>query len=352
MSKSILAGLAVLVMAVASIPATKSIQLTAPHRHLGVCDASAAVAVGDGRFLVADDEDNCLRLYAANSDGQPLQPPLGLSESLELGGESKEVDWEAATRLGGRLVWLTSHGNNKEGKFQERRHRLLGLTLKESGGKVEVGQAGKPYRRLLEDLLAQPELKKLKLDQLKSLAPEQGGVNIEGLSATPDGRLLIAFRSPVPQGKALVVAMTNPQEVLDGGARAQFAAPSRLDLGGLGVRSIEYAAKRKAYLILAGPAGDGAQSRLYEWDGQSVKPKMLADLRPLLTKLQVSKESNPEALVVYPESGRVQVLLDGGDQVVTAGGQAVRCKDVRKDALKDAPCRDAEGKHFSSVWLK
>jgi hypothetical protein len=32
-----------------------------------------------------------------------------------------------------------------------------------------------------------------------------GGLNIEGLAATPDGQLLIGFRNPLSEGKALLL---------------------------------------------------------------------------------------------------------------------------------------------------
>ncbi|HYG61171.1 MAG TPA: DUF3616 domain-containing protein [Thermoanaerobaculia bacterium] len=70
-------------------------------------------------------------------------------------------------------------------------------------------------------------------------AEEPGALNIEGLAAK-DGKLLIGFRGPVRGGKALVVTLENPQEVLNQGAPASFATPIELDLDGLGIRSLEH----------------------------------------------------------------------------------------------------------------
>jgi hypothetical protein len=341
----------ILLMALAAAGKTDSVQLTAMSHYSGVCDASTAIPLGEDRFLVADDEDNCLRIYDTSSNKKAAVSQLDLNKFLDAGKGGKEVDWEGATWLGERVVLITSHGNNKEGKPQERRHRLLALKLKDEADKLDAEKVGGPYRDLLKEMIGHPELKSLKLETLGKLAPEKGGVNIEGMSATPDSRLLIGFRSPLIEKRALVVTLLNPNEVLEQSAKPQFARPFRLNLNGLGVRSIEYVKSRKSYLILAGPAGDGVQSRLYEWDGQSEQPRLLADLRPLLSKLKVSQEGNPEALIVYP-SGGMQLLLDEGDRLTNVGGVKVKCKDVNKDALENSPCKDAAGKSFTSVRLK
>ena len=40
--------------------------LSPPFQHTGMCDASAAIAVGAGLFVVASDEDNVLRVYRSH----------------------------------------------------------------------------------------------------------------------------------------------------------------------------------------------------------------------------------------------------------------------------------------------
>lgn len=62
----------------------------------GSADSSAAVDVGDGYALVADDETNVLRLYDRSRSGAPVKtwdlgPALGIK---------KEADMEAAARVG------------------------------------------------------------------------------------------------------------------------------------------------------------------------------------------------------------------------------------------------------------
>ena len=343
--------LILLSLTLSSAPAGQAggeLALTDRQQHGGVCSASGAVAVGSGKFLVADDEDNCLRLYDAAPGGRPLQQ-FELDKFLKLEEKGKESDLEAATWLNGRVFWITSHGNNSEGEERLNRRRLFATTVREVGGKIEVEPQGKPYRTLLNDLLTNPKFKALKLGQLSKKAPEKGGINIEGLTATPDNRLLIGFRSPLlDEGKALLVTLRNPDEVVNATAPAAYDEPRLLDLGGLGVRSIEYIKERRAYLIIAGPDGSKGEFRLYEWQGGMAQPRQLASLSKLLSAHGIDeKEAGPEALFFDPRSGQVRILLDEGDR--QSGG--VRCKDLDKAELKSKPCKDSDKKHFTSFRL-
>src|SRR5207247_2531869 len=138
---------------------------------------------------------------------------------------------------------------------------------------------------LLDDLAGDPKLKRFNLAAASRLEPKaRGALNIEGLSATPDGHLLIGFRNPIPGGKALLVPMLNPDAVIHGQA-AKFSEPILLDLGGLGIRDMAYWDGQ--YTIIAGPSAGKRQSRLYEWLGGTTTPRRVkhTDLKGL----------NPEA---------------------------------------------------------
>src|SRR3954470_9123555 len=85
-----------------------------------MCNASAAVAVGDGLFVVADDEDKDptpLRLYRVGQGGGPLSEAPIPDEILDLDpDEDHEVDIEGAARVGDRVYWIGSHSASKTGK--------------------------------------------------------------------------------------------------------------------------------------------------------------------------------------------------------------------------------------------
>ncbi len=285
----------------------------------GACDASGAVPLADGTFAVADDEDNRLRIYDAVRGGPPLRA-VDVSAALGLPPGKRrppELDLEAATGLGEVALWLGSHGRKSSGKLDPSRFLLFGVDLSGPGDGARL--VGRPYGELLAALLAAPELAALDLARAAALPPkEPGGLNLEGMTATPDGRaVLIGFRSPVPDGLALVVPLENPREVLDG-ATARLGAPHRLALGGRGVRSISW--WRGTYLLAAGSPGAAGGSRLYTWRPGEAPRELAVELHGL----------NPEGFVSHEDRDEVLVLSDDGATLV--GG--VECKRLTDPARK------------------
>ena len=295
--------------------------------HSGICDASGAVLIGPGstRFLVANDEDTSitsLRLYDAAADGSPLATyPLD-SEVLKLDPDEPEMDLEASAWLGERIWWIGSHSRSKRGKPRPSRQRLF-ATRMESGVPVISGQ---PYCHLLRDVS-----RELGLDLDNGHAPKDGGLSIEGLAAMRDmGGLLIGLRSPLLDGKALLISLLNAPAVVDGGADPRFGEPSRLDLGGLGIRSIDYWSKRRTYLILAGPpGGTAADVALLSWSGSesdrphSVEGIPLGDIVP-------EDDVTPEALMICEKTDTIYILLDEGNR--RTGG--LKCKDAAERSFR------------------
>lgn len=298
--------------------------------YFGMCDASAAVAVDSTMFAVASDEDNILRVYRNDRSGSPVAGE-DVDEFLKIEPSHPEADLEGATRVGNRIYWISSHGRDRKGKFRPNRHRLFATDVSLEGGKVTLRPFGVFYRDLVADLARLPGLEDCNISLAATKAPqENGALNIEGLSATPDGSsLLIAFRNPIPHGEALLVPLTNPQDVVRG-KPAKLGQPIRLPLGGLGFRSIEYHPGRKTYLILAGPSDDTSNFRLYEWSGvPSEAPIWIEAIR--------FGDLQPEALIVYPhEKDRVQVLSDDGKRTVDGKSCGKAEPQMRK---------------FRSVWV-
>jgi hypothetical protein len=265
----------------------------------GPCDASAAVALDADRFVVGNDENNILHTYRR---GQPAPiDAVDLTRFLDV-RRNQEADIEGAAVIGTRAYWITSHGRNGAGKAQPSRHRIFATDLR-PGSAVPLEPVGKPYTHLLRDLAETESLEPYRLGDAARLAAEsEGGLNIEGLAATPDGRLLIGFRNPVPRRRALIVSLLNPAEVIEG-KRAKLGAAIELDLGGRGIRSIELV--DSTYVIVAGPAADVGTFVLYRWSGRpgdAATPVPAADLGTL----------RPEALFAVPQTSLVQLLSDDG----------------------------------------
>jgi hypothetical protein len=289
----------------------------------GACDASGGVPLDASKFVVADDEDNFLRLYDADKGGVPLRL-LNVSPLLELRKKHPESDLEAGTRIGDDAYWLTSHGRNKKGKPKPERQFFFGTVVPAMEGELQL--IGQPYRTLQEDLVAAAELAPFNLKHAATLAPkEPGGFNIEGMTATPNDQVLLGFRSPVPEGLALLLTLENPREVLTG-ARPKFGEPLRLDFGGLGVRGLSW--WRGKYLIVAGPPADGP-SRLYSWVGPGHAPEALSvDL----------SDYNPEGFFTPETRDEILLLSDDGTRLL----EGQECKSLKDPAQK----------RFRGVWLE
>jgi len=65
----------------------------------GASDASAAMATGKDMFIVADDENNVLRIYKTSKGGLPLFS-YDMTEFLDIEPEHPEADIEGATMIG------------------------------------------------------------------------------------------------------------------------------------------------------------------------------------------------------------------------------------------------------------
>jgi hypothetical protein len=291
-----------------------------------MCDASAATAIDDENFLVADDEENVLRLYGREG-GEPkgkfdLNPFLGATK------KSQEADLEGAAQLGELNFWIGSHGRNSKAKEAVYRQTLFATKATKKGDTWSVEPVGKPYTTLLEDLLADEKLEKFGLKAASALAPKtEGALNIEGLVSTPDGHLLIGFRNPLPGNKAIVVPLLNPLEVIEG-EKAKLGEPQTVDLGGLGIRSI--GRHKGKYLIIAGAYNEEQKPRLFVWEGNATAPKAAEGIE--LAGL------NPEGLAFRKgEEERYLILSDDGGEVIDG-------KDCKK--LKDPTL-----KRFRGTWL-
>jgi hypothetical protein len=287
----------------------------------GTCDASAAVRLGSSSlFVAASDEDYVLRVYDSQAPGPPLSSLdlvdfLRPTEHERRNDDEKppEPDIEGAALIGERIYWVTSHGQSKDQVFQESRHRLFATSVESTTRGARLRPVARPYTGLREELLRVPELAALGLAQAATLAPEApGGFNIEGMAPTPDGDLLLGFRNPIPEGRALIVLLQNPAELVDGRSDSpRLSIAGRLDLGGRGIRAIEVVPELRTYLVIAGAFDDKRDFRLYKWSGAAADASV---------ELPVDlADCSPEELIVKSIRGRaldIELFSDDGDRLV------------------------------------
>ncbi len=293
----------------------------------GMCDASAAVALDEQLFVVADDEENVLRIYGRTGGDALVE--VALNAFLSGGGKAPEADLEGGAMIGDFIFWIGSHGLSEKGNIRPGRQVFFATRVDRTGGGTKLQPVGRVYRHLISSFAQDQRLDRFHLEYAATIPPkEEDGLNIEGLTATPDGHLLIGFRNPIPDGKALLIPLLNPVDVIED-SPARLGDPILLDLGGLGIRSIGYHKDR--YLIVAGAIDGGKESRLYEWKGAGHTPTPVEGIS--LAGL------NPEGISFQLTSGRTEYLVLSDDGRKTVAGQD--CKTLS----------NPEQKHFRGTVL-
>lgn len=294
----------------------------------GMCDASAAVALDADLFAVASDEDSLLRIYSRSRPGGPVST-VDLAGPLAVKRRTTETDLEGAAQVGDYVYWVTSHGRNASGKPAPNRHRFIAVQSVVAAGTVVWRPVGRPFVRLVEALDADSRHAAFGLRAAAELAPKApGALNIEGLCDDGSGGVWIGFRNPLPAGRALLVGLRNPREVV-AGAPPRFADPALLELGGLGIRDLARVGNR--ILILAGPIGAGGEFRFLEWRGPGT-PAQPLPTPPAWINL------NPEALVVFAGPARAELLVLSDDGSVRVGGvEAKKLKDPGQQRFRAVP---------------
>ena len=148
------------------------------------------------------------------------------------------------------------------------------------------------------------------------------------MCARPDGTLLIAFRNPVPQKKALLIPLLNPADLVKpGNTRPKFGAAIQLDLAGNGVRDLVQ--QDGKFYMIAGARDCGHEFQFYRWDGKAA---------PELLHQWEARTFNPEAILSLPGRSNEFLILSDDGSLKTGGTQ---CKDFPEPSRR-----------FRSVLLK
>ena len=336
------------------------------NTYRGASDASAGVALNEDMFLVADDENNTLRVYTFRGEAFPVAS-CDLNAFLRLTPDHPEADIEGAAKVGDLVYWISSHGRNKDGKPRPNRYRFFATRVTVLGDSVRVHPWGTPCKTLVHDLVMTKGMehlglkeaaglggKELNPEERQRLAPKREGLNIEGLCASPDGRTLyIGFRNPRPIHKArlrpgsIVVPLLNAREVLAAGEKPIFGKPMVWDLKTLGIRSMEYSPVHQAYFIIAGTHNQKRNFILYKWSGNEKENP--GPLRAIFTE---QHDFTPEALLPLAHSEPLWVLTDDGSILMEVSGPA----ECEPGEYVEGKCPnkfliDPRKKYFRGTWL-
>ncbi|HQO29714.1 MAG TPA: DUF3616 domain-containing protein [Accumulibacter sp.] len=233
----------------------------------GFYEPSGIHQLVDGRFLVVEDEEKHALSVLTLSEGRCRRTPLDAPFwSWGLGDFWQLDDLEGVTGDGvGFIYAITSHSRDNEGETHQARERLVRFRL--DGDKVKEPRVVDHLKRALTAahpvLAAAAEVRRVK---------SEGGLNIEGLAMSADQRrLLVGFRSPLLDGRAIIATIDNVQEIFDDDDKPQVSVPLiALDLDGQGIRGMSYVPFLSGYLLIAGPvAREQVDFRLWFWDGAS-----------------------------------------------------------------------------------
>jgi hypothetical protein len=204
-------------------------------------------------------------------------------------------DLEAAAVIGDRVYWISSHSFNNQGEDKSKRKVFFATKIVQADGKPTLVSVGKPVKSLRDPLAKAAGVK-----------PEE--MNIEALTATPEGGLLIGLRAPLRDGAALVIPFKNPGAVVDDPSTPpDFGAAIKVNLGGRGFRSMETLGGGTArYAIVAGPVSDSPDGfALFRWSGPGTDPVKVEGVD--LTGIK------PEGAMAVPGQNLLQLLSDDGD---------------------------------------
>ncbi len=310
--------------------------MTSSRYHSGKADASTALALDNDYMLVADDEDQTIRLFHRNNSGLPVNG-FDLTSNLALtdlsGGVPREVDIEGSTRIGSDIYWLASHSNSSGGSTRPNRYRLIRTALSSTGASSSIAYTSH-YSSLRTDLITWGDANSygFTASAATGKVPELvDGFNIEGFTIAPNGTTaFIGFRAPQVPTSGRVKALIAPISNFNTWASGNFASsptlgtPIELDLGGRGIRSIE--CNNNGCLIIAGASDGAGNFKLYRWSGNAADaPVMMTTDLSTTAITGGGNDGSFESIVSMPTGAMntwagqtIQVLLDNGDTVYYA----------------------------------
>ncbi|NTV94405.1 MAG: DUF3616 domain-containing protein [Thiobacillus sp.] len=232
---------------------------------VGLYEPSAILQLPDGRFLVVEDEvEHPFSLLEIDPDGKTTTTPLERGWLDFDSGFWKLDDLEGlACDPSGRVYAVTSHSRTGEGQEKRARDKLVRFRVE--GDRVverEVADGLKAALTTAHTVLAEAA----KVRDVKGA----GGLNIEALEWAADGdALLVGFRSPLLEGRAVIARVRRPDVLFEGGPPPRIDLLT-LDLDGNGLRGLAWVPALAGYLAIAGPvAREQVPFRVWFWDGQS-----------------------------------------------------------------------------------
>ena len=274
----------------------------------GIYEPSAIQQLPDGRFLVVEDEkSHPLSLVTISADGSVDSTALtaGLFQMFSEFWKLDDLEGLALDRAG-FIYAITSHSRDGDGDEKKSREKLVRFRI--DGNRVVDPKVIDGLKSALTArhpvLAAAAQIRDVKAS---------GGLNIEALELSPDQqRLLIGFRSPLHDGRALIASIENPSAIFESDEPPRISpALEELDLGGHGIRGLSYVPAMGTYLVIGGPVSrEQAEFDLWLWSGQQGAPARRVTV-PGLRSFERAEGVSP-AIVGGME--RIVIVSDDGNR--------------------------------------
>ena len=298
-------------------------ELAPPKQFEKIFEPSGATLLADGKVLLMEDESlNTMHLVKPNNDNtvSELGTPV-MDKKIKKILKKKVRDVEGVTNDGhDRIYAITSHSTNKSRKRKKAREQIVRFDYR--NGKIDNL---KLYHGLLDELaLLHPKFKQALADLKYSSRKKQ--INIEALTWDKKSKtLLIGFRSPLIDGKAPIVTLTNPNGVFDKHEKPHLKGPILLDLQGHGIRGMSWDEKKQGYWISGGSVGSRKNESfsLWFWNKDKNQLKKIKD---------ISNLGYAEGLATLPD-GRILVVDDDGS--ISTHGANYSIIDTNASSMKE-----------------
>lgn len=278
----------------------------------GIYEPSAAQQMPDGRIFVVEDEmEHSLAILSIQGDGtfavERLDPQAVFAPILAAPHAEIPEDFEGiAVDDEGFLYLITSHSREVDGKVDARREQLVRFKV---AGTQCTDMA--VYGNLKADIAARHPVLRQSADVVD--VKQAGGLNIEGIAFDKDKKtLLIGFRSPVSEGKAVLVTLDNPKDIFTTGVEAEIGADLiLLDLQDNGVRGMVYDPTLDGYLIISGPVSRDRTLNfgLWLWHGEPGKAAVPVGIPGPANAINRGECISP---VVWQDTHKVLLIRDDG----------------------------------------
>ncbi len=254
--------------------------------------------LSDGRLLITEgQQQGAMSIVKLNADGTTQENKLldaFLLKTLDI-----QLDEFVGVTVGsgGYVYAITSFSRDEDGFRMPENERIIQFKIDDN--------------RIVEQKVFNKLGDFLKLNKF---VDQDSEITIDGLTFDPEGkRLMVAFRQPLIEGKAMLMAINNPLNMFERNSNPRIAKkPVLLDLGGTGIQSISYDSYLKGYLITSVPNTMKGEKngKLWFWKGTADEAPRRVTL-PAMINMQKVQGMSP---VKVAGSDRLMIISADGDK--------------------------------------